>query len=531
MGRWTGLLAAALAGASLACGRGDPGGGVAAATPEAADAGAAILARGGNAVDAAVAVAFALAVTEPAMSGLGGQTQILIARSGTAPVVVNGTSFAPVAIPADVSAGDVTGHRATTVPTSVKALAYAWRRFGSGAIGWRDLLAPAIRLAGEGFVVGPFRHRVWARHADGLHANDATRTLFLDADGAVPAEGARFVQPVLARTLRRLREAGPEDFYRGEIARQIAADMAAHGGWITLDDLRGLGDPVEVAPLEGSYRGWTVYTAPPPAGGWQVLLLLNLFETWPAESLAPDAPRRAVRLARALRLAHGERRARPIRDPADYADDVAAKLDKHAARRMLEGRGETTHFTVADGDGMVVSVTASINAYFGARVAAPTLGFLYNDYMHEFVLGDPAHPYALRPGGVPYSSMSPTVLVRDGVPVLGLGSPGSARIVSAVAQVIQLWADAGLTLAEAVAAPRLHVVPDSLLLLEAPELPLRARATLERMGFVFGAPRADLALGGRNAYFGGVHAVARRDGRWEGAADPRRDGVVRWARR
>jgi len=178
----------------------------------------------------------------------------------------------------------------------------------------------------------------------------------------------------------------------------------------------------------------------------------------------------------------------------------------------------------------VVSVTARINAYFGARVANPKLGFLYNDYMREFEYGNPGHPFAIRERAMPYSSMSPTVIARDGRPVLGLGSPGSARIISAVAQVAQLWMDKQMPIADAVATPRVHVVPEDALYLEnAVGVADSLLGLLGGMGFRVVAPAADLALRDRNAYYGGVHAVALENGRWSGAADPRRDGAARRA--
>jgi gamma-glutamyltranspeptidase/glutathione hydrolase len=512
-----------------ACEPGSERAGVAvAASPEAAEAGAAILRAGGNAVDAAVAVSFALAVTEPAMSGLGGQTQILLHPPGEPPLVINGTSYAPRATPLDAGPADIVTYRATTVPTTVRVLEYAWQHHGSGRIQWAQLLEPAIRYAEEGFVVGPFRHRVWVNAEEALRANPAAGRLFLTGEGVAPAEGSVFRQPQLARTLRRLAQHGAEDFYTGEIARAIASDMAANGGWLSLQDLEQLPQPAELHPLRGSYRGWDVYTLPPPGGGWVVLQMLNLLEQSPSEALASDSPGRIPLLGQALRIGHRTRRDTPVRDLVDYGADVAEKIDKARARELLEvGAGETTHFSVADGDGMAVAVTASINFAFGAKAADSSLGFLYNDYMREFVLGDPGHPFALRPNAMPYSSMSPTILAREGEPVLALGSPGSARIISAVVQVAQLWVDDGLDIETAVAAPRLHVIPDSALFVEWREAPDSVLMLMEQRGFVLSEPRASWDLQGRNAYFGGVHAVARRGGTWRGAADPRRDGAAR----
>lgn len=505
---------------------------VAAASPEAAEAGAAILRAGGNAVDAAVAVSFALAVTEPAMSGLGGQTQMLLHAPGERPVVINGTSYAPRATSVDAGPADIATYRATTVPTTVRVLEYAWRHYGSGRIQWAQLLEPGIRYAEEGFVVGPFRHRVWVSAEEALRANPAARSLFLTDAGTAPVEGSVFRQPQLARTLRRLAQHGADDFYHGEIARAMARDMVGNGGWLSLQDLERLPQPAELDPLRGSYRGWDVYTLPPPGGGWVVLQILNLLEHSPPEALAQGSPARLPLLAQALRIGHRTRRDTPVSDLVDYGADVAGKIDKARARELLEvGAGETTHFSVADGGGMAVAVTASINFAFGAKAADSNLGFLYNDYMREFVLGDPEHPFVLRPNAMPYSSMSPTILARDGEPLLALGSPGSARIISAVAQVAQLWVDEGLNIETAVAAHRLHVIPDSVVFVEWRETPNSTLRLLVQRGFVLSEPRTAWDSQGRNAYFGGVHAVARRDGAWRGAADPRRDGAARYSRR
>ncbi len=480
---------------------------------------------GGNAVDAAVAVAFALAVTEPAMSGLGGQTQILLHPAEGPPVVINGTSFAPRATPRRASAAAIVGHRATTIPTTVRVLDHAWRAYGSGRATWPDLLEPAVRYAEDGFVVGAFGASVWERYADQLATHPATRRLFLDEDGNAPRAGTVWRQPVLAQTLRRLATDGADEFYRGTLAREIARDMAQHRGWLTFDDLVGLPVPAEMEPLRGTYRGFEVYSLPPPGGGWVVLAMLNLLEQSPAGTLRPGRSDRAIRVARALRVGHEERRDHPIRDLVGYEDEVGRKLDKATARTLLgEGDGHTTHFSVVDGDGLVVSVTQSVNYAFGAKVAHGTLGFLYNDYMREYELGSPDHPFALRPGAMPYSSMSPTIVARDGTPVLALGSPGSARIISAVVQVAELWMDGYADIERAVAMPRLHVVPDSGLYAEDPMDADRWREAFASNGFV--VLRREGSTGHLDAYFGGVHAVARERGTWTGAADPRRDGVV-----
>ena len=504
---------------------------VSAATPEAVSAGIEILQGGGNAIDAAIAVAFTLAVTEPGMSGLGGQLQVIIASPHRKPLIVNGTSFSPKNLPENVSSTDLVGHRASTVPSFVRTLDYIWRSYGSGNVNWESLVKPAIRFAEKGFVIGPYRNRVLLQHKDDLAKHHVTRTLFLKKDGSVPNEGDRLKQPVLAKTLKRLEEYGADDYYKGEIAREIARDMLENHGWITLEDLNNVPQPVELEPLQGTYRGWDIYTSPPPSGGWVVLQVLNLLEQTPSDQLFPGDPSRTAMLVNALYLGHKNRYDAPVQNLLDYRKEIDLKIDKTTALEILndeDDSGETTHFSVVDASGLVVGVTASINSYYGAQVASPKLGFLYNDYMQEFELDNPEHPFALRPGAMPYSSMCPTVL-RKGVEVyMVLGSPGSSRIISTVSQVIQLWVDTSMGIHTAVSAPRIHVNSSrQSLYFESQNIPTGILEELQGNGFMVRAAPTGLAHAGMNPYFGGVHALAREEGRWCGAADPRRDGVVK----
>mgnify|MGYP000060357278 CR=1 FL=1 len=310
--------------------------------------------------------------------------------------------------------------------------------------------------------------------------------------------------------------------------------MAANGGWITAYDLAQLPEPREQPALHTTYRGWNGYTLQPPASGWVVLQILKILELSRAEDLAPGAPTRAGLVIEALGIGHTSSRTNPIRDMANpwaetaerTAPDTAARLRTEAREKT---RGETTHYSVADGRGMTIAVTASINNYYGALVASPKLGFFYNDYMTDLVTDDPGHPFALRGNAMPYSSMSATILARDGRAHFAAGSPGSARIISAVSQVVQLWADSQFNLVEAVAHPRWHVIPPGRLYVEDMAAASSWRTEVEKRGWTLLPEPANmmpLAQNGRNAYFGGVHAVALENGNWTGAADPRRDGVV-----
>jgi len=515
-------------------------GAVSSATPEATAAGVEILEEGGNAIDAAVAVSLALGVSEPAGSGIGGQTVMLIRPPGGDAFVINGTTWSPRSLPEGVTAEQLKyGHTAASVPSTLRVLDLAWRRYGSGNVPWKALLQPAIRLAEEGWVVGPFRQHAFRFYHEFLVKQPAAASIFTRADGLPYQAGEVIRQPLLARTLRRLAEAGADDFYNGAIAGQIAADMAANGGWITARDLAEFPEPAILPALEATYRGHQVFTLPPPFGGWVVLQILNVLELSDPVRLGADDAERRLLLLEALRIGHGSRRDHPIADYRDYGDQVAEYISKAEAQRLLEESramlgaagneefdGETTHFSVVDGAGLAVAVTQSIDSYFGARVAHPELGFLYNNYMQGFQVDDPGAPYALEPLQMPKSSMSGTIVVRDGQTRLVLGSPGSARIISAVAQTVSYWVDVGQDVAAAVAAFRVHVVPPDEAYVEGPDLPPELLSGLADQGFRLRRPTYGVSDTQLDPYFGGIHALAFEGGNWTGAADPRRDGRV-----
>ncbi len=526
--RWLGLTvlaACAAVGARTAAAQAA----ISSASPEATMAGAEILRRGGNAADAAVAIAFTLGVTEPAMSGLGGQIQFLIRRGEDDVAALNGSSFAPALTDAGIRRGEMNPYQRSTVPTWLKSLEYLWREYGSGNITWRELIEPALGFARDGFVQGEFRQKVFARHKSDLA--DFLAAAHMRTDGEIE-QGALIRQPRLAATLERIAAGGADVFYRGEIADLIERDMIANGGWIRKSDLARVADPVPVRPVSADFRGLRVHSFPPPAGGWVMMQTLKLFKHQFIDGWTIDARRLA--LTRSIYLAQRDRLEFPVEDFEDYkaflerklsgeyiAGLLARPLNTDRNARQSDG-GETTHFSLIDGDGFAISATTSINAYYGVRVAAPELGFLYNSYMDDFTFDDSAHPYAIAPGKPAYSSMSPAIVTRGGETVLVLGSPGSARIISAVAQVIAAYAESPASLDVPLAAPRIHVSGSGSLNLENPNwLP-----QLESLGLDYREPSADLAIEGRNAYFGGIHAVGKLGDEWRAAADPRRDGVA-----
>ena len=500
---------------------------VSAGSPEAVSAGLEILKQGGNAIDASIAVAFALAVTEPAQSGLGGQAQFLIHQPGEEPIIINGTSFSPSYLPKNISKENLIRHKATTVPSMVKVLGYLWKNYSAG-LSWGDLLNPSIKFAEGGFTLTEFRQKVLELEQNELREDSVITKLFLNTDGSLINKYVLWKQPVLAKTLKQLAEKGTRDFYSGDIAQKIAEDMQQKDGWITINDLKNVPEPFEQKPLKGTYRGYEIYTMPPPGGGWVIIQTLNILERFPSKELTLESDQRLKLIAEALQIAHRSRSEEPVEDLINYQEDVNMKTDKKYAKELIDdySKGETTHFSVVDKDGRVVCATLSINNYFGTKAASPELGFLYNDYMNEFKINEPKNPFNLRPDAMPYSSMTPTILMKDGEPVMAIGSPGSERIISAIVQVISLWIDAGLSIEDAVAYPRIHVTPDKIIYMESNEVNQQEIATLKGVGFKFESPPSKILISRLNPYFGGINAVAFENDEWKGTADPRRDGAT-----
>lgn len=503
---------------------------VSSATPEASIVGEKIFLKGGNAIDVAVAVSFALGVTEPAMSGLGGGTQIILSLKNEVPISINGTTLSPRTTPINVK-DTLSYHRRSTIPSTVKVLDHIWRKYGSGKISWEELLGPAIELAENGFSVGKFRAKVYQKYSEKLLASNHNTSFFLNANNQIPNEGDNVKQPILAKTLRRLAKFGADDFYNGKIAEEIANDMKINGGWISLNDLQNFPDPKELMPLSIEYKNNTIYAQPPPCGGWVTLLAINLIKD---ESANNNISNEAI--IKALYLAHTDRRKNPITDLTDYDSIIKVKLSDSYSK-MLSGNdiyeannenksGETTHFSVADSDGTVIGVTSSINAYFGALTASKHLGFLYNTYMDDFIFGNPEHPFAIQPNAMAYSSMSPTIVQNNGENVLVIGSPGSSRIISTVAQVTAKWIT-NKNIVNLINMPRIHLSNNKIYLENQKDTAFIHQSLLDEYDLNYKFPDESLMINKPlNPYYGGVHAIAKENNTWIGAADPRRDGKV-----
>lgn len=465
---------------------------VASAHPEASAAGVAMLRQGGNAVDAAVATAFALAVVEPYASGIGGGGFALV-RMGDELAFLDFREVAPARAHRDMYLRDgaavrelsLDGPLAVAVPGAVAGYLELHRRWGK--LPRAAVLAPAIRLAREGVVVDE-RYRAYARHrAPVLRRDPEAAAIFLH-EGEVPALGWKLRQPALAKTLEILAEEGPAAFYEGPIARAIAADMQERGGLLDLEDLRSY-RVRERPPLLGSFRGHAIATAPPPsAGGVVVLSVLNAMETLPA-----DLPWRDVRALHlyieASKRAYADRMR--LGDPDFVQVPVQELVSKERARAWVEAVGHdatpsasiavpqgstpavegehTSHLSVVDAEGNAVSLTTTINTPFGAAIVAKGTGILLNNEMDDFasapgvpnaygIVGSEAN--AIAPGKVPLSSMSPTIVFGGPTPDapvrLVVGSPGGSRIPTTVIQVVLNHLVHGAPIDVALAQGRIH---------------------------------------------------------------------------
>lgn len=496
----------------------------------ATNAGAAMLNAGGNAVDAAVAGAFALGVCEPQASGLGGQTMMLLHMAETGQTVaVDGSSRAPNRAVMEALADKpsrLLGYRATTVPSTPATLGYVLDRYGTLSL--EQTLKPAMDLAENGVQITELQRRLQKRELKNFKKGNAG--FFFLREGDKPyTVGRIFKQPVLAKTLKRLAREGIEDFYTGLIGEYICEDMERNDGFIQKDDLANIPRPIEREPVSSRFGNMYIHTMPPPGAGRTLLQMLNILRKFPKNSRNPDTPEGAFLLAEVIRRAQLDRRDRPF-DPNFYPQvddrrmvgDAYAKLvSKQILSRLKSGGGETTHLSVMDRQGNTVALTQSIERVYGAKVATPELGFLYNNYMSAFDYKDISHPYYLRPNGVPWASVAPTIIFKAKKPWLAIGSPGSERITSTILQIIVRLAYQSPF--DAVAAPRLHCSFNGKVSLEAAYMRDDIPKALSKRGFTVDI-REPMSF-----YLGCIQMVLSENEEFIGVADPRRDGSAKGA--
>jgi len=467
----------------------------------AADVGAQILRRGGNAVDAAVATGFALAVTYPRAGNLaGGGFMLIHLAEKNRQTLIDYRESAPAAATRDMfldEQGNLDHTReyfslqSAGVPGTVAGLLYALEKYGT--LSRKQVLAPAIALAKDGLPVSFALNFELNASAEQLRKNPEAARLFFKPDGSVYAMGDTLRQPDLAWTLQQISDGGADSFYRGDVARLITAEMAAGDGLITAQDLAAY-RVVERTPVRGTYRGFEIVSTPPPSsGGVHIVQMLNILEGYDLQAMGHNSAAYLHHLAESMKLAYADR-SLYLGDSDFVAVPVAELTDKaYAARersRINEARAtpsadiapgrplgaestETTHYSVADRFGNVVSNTYTLNFSFGSNIAVPGTGMLLNNEMADFATS-PGHANAfglvqgeqnkIEPGKRPLSSMSPTIVLRDGKPWLATGSPGGSVIISTVLQMVLNTTEFGMNVATAAAEPRIHHqwMPDAL---------------------------------------------------------------------
>ncbi|ECG8598771.1 gamma-glutamyltransferase [Salmonella enterica subsp. salamae] len=459
-----------------------------------------ILKQGGSAVDAAVAVGYALAVTHPQAGNLGGGGFMLLRTKDGATTAIDFREMAPAGATRDMfldeqgnpdSKKSLTSPLASGTPGTVAGLSLALEKYGSLPL--NSVVRPAIKLAQEGFIVNDaLADDLKTYGSEVLPHHENSKAIFWK-DGEPLKKGDKLVQQDLANSLTMIAENGPDAFYKGEIARQIAQQMQQNGGLITTDDLAAY-QAVERTPVSGEYRGYQIFSMPPPSsGGIHIVQILNILENFDMKKYGFGSADAIQIMAEAEKYAYADR-SEYLGDPdfvsvpwqaltsKAYAKSIAGQIDINKAKPSSEIRpgklapyesDQTTHFSVVDKDGNAVAVTYTLNTTFGTGIVAGNTGILLNNQMDDFsakpgvpnvygLVGGEAN--AVGPKKRPLSSMSPTIVVKDGKTWLVTGSPGGSRIITTVLQMVVNTIDFGMNVAEATNAPRFHHqwLPDEL---------------------------------------------------------------------
>lgn len=510
---------------------------VASAHPLASKIGLDILKAGGNAVDAVVATAFANGVVEPNANGLGGEGYIVIYIKGTKKATsIDYRSRASLNKAAEGEKWPSAGHRGVAVPGTVAGLAMALEKYGTMSLA--QVIEPSIKLAEEGFVVSPTLAGVISDNFKRAMPNQYLMSII--APGGLPLEaGDTYKNPDLAKSLRLIAKEGADAFYKGEIAKAIAADMRANKGLIDENDLAQY-RAIEREPASGTYRGYDIVSAPAPVGGFLLIQSLNMLENYNLKFLGFDSAMKLHLFAEVLARAFDDYYD-VLGDPdyvdvpmkaltsKGYAKAKAASIKLDAMTSSYEHinpnseHWSTTHMSVVDKDGNVVALTQTLSSFFGAAVAVPGTGVILNNEMGNF--NGKKGTSAYLPGKRMNTTIAPTLIMKDGQSFATLGTPGAMRIIPTLTQIVTNLIDYGMGIQEAIEAPRMYCT-----YLQGP-----GKTTMELEGLLFPAKTsADLALLGykvksydtRDLYFGGVQGIIMKDGMLFGGADPRRDGAV-----
>ena len=513
-----------------------------------------VLKKGGNAVDAAVTVGLVMAVTMPRAGNIGGGGFMLIYSAKEKKVIaIDYREKAPKASYRDMflnKAGDVDSelsrfsHLSAGVPGTIAGFALALERYGT--IPLKEALAPAIRFAKKGFIVSPDFSGDIKKAAARLKKWPSSRKLFFKADGSFYEPGDRFIQEDLAKTLNDVVKKGIKGFYEGEVAHLIENQMKQYGGLITKADLKAY-RPVVRMPVHGIYRGYDIFSmSPPSSGGVHIIQLLNILEGYDLTSLGHNSADTIHLMAEAMKHAYADR-SKYLGDPdftdipvagltdKDYAKMIRSKINNTkptSSKEILPGRppgyesNETTHFSIVDSEGNAVSNTYTINFSFGSGIVVDGAGFLLNNEMDDFsakpgvpnaygLIGGAAN--AIEAGKRMLSSMSPTIVMKEGKPVIITGSPGGSRIITTTLQVLMNIIDHGMNIQEAVNAVRIHHqwLPDEIRAEEG--LSPDTLRLLKSMGHTVVIKNT---MGAASSIF-----IDNENGLLHGAADPRRSGL------
>lgn len=506
---------------------------------EATKVGVDIIKKGGNAIDAAVAVGFALSACEPYYSGIGGGGFMTIRFAKTGEVVfLDFREYAPEISdentwPKDengeyVKYANMIGGPSIAVPGEIKGLLYALKKYGT--MTREDVLDPAIKLAKDGFTVGPAFSETLKEYYNFYSENPETMKVFYN-DGLPYEVGELYKNKDLARTLEIIKEKGEDGFYKGEIAKAIVESAQAAGGTLSLKDLENYKINVR-KPVKGTYRGYEIISSPPSSsGGTHIIEILNILENYDIGSLKVNSAEYIHLFSEAYKLSFADR-AKYMGDTAflevplsgltnkEYAKQLSKKINLNKALTYEAGNPwiyeskNTTHYSIMDKEGNMVAVTKSIN--YGSGITAKGTGIMLNNTMADFDTGA-GKANSIEPNKIPLSSMSPTLVLKDNKPFMVIGSPGGTRIITTVAQVISKVIDHKMDIQEAIDSPRFFDGYGEIKLES--RIGKNEREKLEKMGHKVTATMD------WDRYYGGVHGVIiEKNGKLRGGADPRRDG-------
>ena len=510
---------------------------------EASRIGAEILRKGGNAIDAAVAAGFALGVVEPNSSGLGGGGFMLIRIAKTGETVfIDFRERAPQKSSPEMwkvgKDGKVVGNqkleggKAAAVPGEVAGLLYALENYGT--MSREQVIRPAANLAKNGFYVTPTLSNDMKSQFDKLEKYPESAKVFLNKEGLPYEVDDLFTNPDMAKTLDIIIKNGKDGFYKGEVAEAIVKTLNKYDGLYTMEDLANY-KPLVRQPVKGTYRGYEIISSPSPSSGGAIVIeILNILENFDVGSLKVNSPEYLHLFSEAYKLAYADR-AKYMGDSdytpvpmkgfvsKKYAKEIAKEIDLKVSHESkahdpwLYESEDTTHYSIADKEGNMVAITKTVNGLFGNSVVVDGYGFVMNNEMDDFVLGA-GHPNSVAPNKTPLSSMSPTIVLKDGKPFMVLGSPGATKIISTVSQVISRVIDHKMGMQEAIDTPRLWDNTYNKINVET-RISDETIKQLEAMGHkVNKTSEWDRGMGSVQG------VLYKSNGTLEGGADPRRDG-------